>query len=73
MDNKSPHTQSHHYRISGEERGMLNYSQGKQVSKAPVRTEIQVPWYSLGANTESGRARPSKPRNRTASSQAAVQ
>lgn len=39
---------------------MLNYSQGKRVSKAPVRTEIQTHWDSSGANTESGRATPSK-------------
>lgn len=46
---------------------MLNYSQRKQVSKAPVRIEIQTPWDPLGANTESGRARPSKLRKKQTS------
>lgn len=36
---------------------MLNYSQGKQVYKAPIRMRIQMPMNFSGARTEKGKSR----------------
>lgn len=44
---------------------MLNYSQGKQVYKAPMRMRIQMPMNFSGASTEKGKSRTIKTRVRT--------